>query len=311
MTANAEIRRPMKAGEYIPGYHDRYFPFFAQPKMDGWRGVIRRSTALTNTMKPFRNVDIQAWAKQHGDFLNSCDGEFIAGDDISEKNFRNSASVCSNTYGGPDFTFWVFDLCSPQHRTLPYVERYKMIQAGMKAWEQMNPNDTRLRIVPSQLVHNPEELLAVEEHWLMKGCEGVMLHHPSHPYKDGRSTEKEGYLLKVKRFKDVEATIIGWALKQVNQNAPFRDETGMQKRSLHQAGKVEVEQMGSLNVRYDDGNEGWVGSGFDEATRLELFARRESLVGKRVTIKLPLSQGGYDSTRQPVYKGIRDPLDGG
>jgi len=38
-----------------------------------------------------------------------------------------------------------------------------------------------------------------------------MLRHPQSPYKQGRSTPKEAYLLKVKRFSDGEAVIVDLA----------------------------------------------------------------------------------------------------
>ena len=50
------------------------------------------------------------------------------------------------------------------------------------------------------------------------------------------------------------------------------------------------------------------GSGFDDATRKELWEQRKSLVGKYATVKY-FDQGGYDVPRFPVFKSLRDPMD--
>lgn len=52
------------------------------------------------------------------------------------------------------------------------------------------------------------ELAAYKEKCLSEGYEGVMVRDPAGPYKCGRSTEREGWLLKIKRFEDAEAEVL-------------------------------------------------------------------------------------------------------
>lgn len=52
------------------------------------------------------------------------------------------------------------------------------------------------------------ELAAYKEKCLSEGYEGVMVRDPAGPYKCGRSTVREGWLLKIKRFEDGEAEVL-------------------------------------------------------------------------------------------------------
>ena len=57
-------------------------------------------------------------------------------------------------------------------------------------------------------IHNAEQLTAYEEKCLADGYEGVMIRTPDSPYKCGRSTEREGWLLKIKRFEQRRAKYV-------------------------------------------------------------------------------------------------------
>ena len=71
---------------------------------------------------------------------------------------------------------------------------------------------------------------------------------------------------------------------------------------------IPVDTLGVLYLSTKDGVEFGCGSGFDDATRKELWEQRESLVGKYATVKY-FDQGGYDVPRFPVFKGIRNEID--
>lgn len=53
-------------------------------------------------------------------------------------------------------------------------------------------------------VKNADELAAYEEVCLAAGCQDMMVRDPAAQYKGGRSTEREGWLFKIKRFADAE-----------------------------------------------------------------------------------------------------------
>jgi DNA ligase 1 len=93
-----------------------------------------------------------------------------------------------------------------------------------------------------------EELQAYEERCLAAGYEGVMIRTPGSPYKCGRSTEREGYLLKIKRFEDAEAVVLDTYEGMSNQNAAELDAFGRTKRSLRRLGMVGRGELGGFVV---------------------------------------------------------------
>jgi DNA ligase-1 len=157
--------------------------------------------------------------------------------------------------------------------------------------------------LPHNLISNLDELLAAEEAALALGYEGVMVRHPRGPYKFGRATQREGWLLKVKRKQTSEALIIGFQEQMHNANELKTDELGYAERSSHQANLVPTGVLGAFTVR-DKGVEFNVGTGFTFQDRQEFWRKRHELIGSRITYEyLPI--GVKDKPRHPVFKGFR------
>jgi DNA ligase-1 len=253
-------------------------------------------------MKPIRNRFIQAWFKDNAETLEGFDGELIVGPPNAADVFNVTTSAVNSEDGEPDFTFWVFDRVASGD----YTHRFDMLRQ-----EDMPDH---VRIVPNFLVFNEAELATYETKALDEGYEGVMLRHPQSPYKQGRSTPKEAYLLKVKRFSDGEAVIVDLLEEMRNDNPLTTNELGLGKRSSHQANLVAKGTMGTLCVRgingEFDGVEFGIGSGFDQTTRQMLWDGRQDMLGKVVTYKY-FSIGVKDKPRFPVFKGFRDLSDMG
>ena len=53
-----------------------------------------------------------------------------------------------------------------------------------------------VKIVPQTPCFTEEEVLAKDKEYVDSGYEGLVIRDPNAPYKYGRSTVKEGYLLK-------------------------------------------------------------------------------------------------------------------
>ena len=77
-------------------------------------------------------------------------------------------------------------------------------------------------------------------------------------YKLGRSTARDGALLKLKCFEDAEAQVIGFVELLHNNNEATRSELGRTKRSSARAGKSVSGMLGALVV----GVEFEVGTGY-------------------------------------------------
>lgn len=138
-----------------------------------------------------------------------------------------------------------------------------------------------------------------------KGLEGIIIRNDG-PYKQGRSTRKQGYMLKMKEFEDFEAKIIGYREKMHNENPQTKDETGYAKRSSHKANKSHTGLLGALHVVDKRGRKFWISaaSGHTQSQLIDMWAVRKELLGQIATGKSQV-QGEKDLPRSPILKGIR------
>jgi DNA ligase-1 len=208
---------------------------------------------------------------------------------------------------GSETTFFWFDYVKDD-ADKSHIDRI----ADMEEWIATHPkilDDQRVKIVPliPKKIDNVEELNAFEKLCLDQGFEGVMVRVASGKYKFGRSTEKEGILIKIKQFEDDEAEVTGYTAMQTNTNEKTMNELGDMKRSSHQSGKVDLDMLGALEVVWR-GIVFSIGTGFDHALRTKLWNDREGLVGKIVKFKF-FAQGVKTAPRFPVFLGFRDPED--
>ena len=125
---------------------------------------------------------------------------------------------------------------------VPYACRMQEL-AALPEWDHVE------KVLPVEIA-DAVQLAAYEEECLAAGYEGVMVRTPDSPYKCGRSTEREGWLLKIKRFEDAEAVVLESYEGMTNQNAAELDAFGRTKRSLAQAGMVGRGELGGFIVRH-------------------------------------------------------------
>jgi DNA ligase-1 len=155
-------------------------------------------------------------------------------------------------------------------------------------------------------LENEAQLEQIEAQWLAQGYEGVMMRHTSGPYKCGRSSMNEGYLMKLKRFSDAEAVVIGFQEEMFNANVAMKDAFGRTKRSSHAGNKTGKGTLGALIVRREsDGVEFNVGTGMDNATRLEIWENQGKYLNQLVKYKW-FQVGTDERPRHPVFLGFRD-----
>jgi len=160
-------------------------------------------------------------------------------------------------------------------------------------------------------IRDAAQLADYEEECLAEGYEGVMIRTPGSPYKCGRSTEREGWLLKIKRFEDAEAVVLDTYEGMSNHNEAQRDAFGRTKRSSAQAGKVGRGELGGFVVSAVDSNVVFrlgynhVLGGVDRVT---LWEQRDSLRGKLVKFKHQPS-GAKEAPRFPKFVGFREAWD--
>lgn len=282
------------------------YPVIASPKLDGVRCLIKDGKALSRSLKPIPNKHVQSIIAEYNHKLDGLDGELLIGAH-DETVFRRTTSGVMSIEGEPDFVYCVFDAwgsVGDYRRRLSCIrELFHSLNNGHPC-SQVGP----LKIVASKTINNSETLLQYETECLARGYEGVMIRDPNGEYKHGRSTLKEGILLKLKRFVDNEAIIIGFEELMHNENEATLDELGYTERSTSRAGLVPAGMLGALLVRSQDGINFKIGSGFDAKQRKQMWKQRKKLLGQFVTYK-SFPMGGKDKPRFPIFKGIRHPED--
>ena len=274
------------------------FPLLASAKLDGVRAIVQNGVILSRSLKPIPNKYVQE-ALKHLEYL---DGELIIGDPRSKTCYRDTVShVMSHDKTGFDLRFYVFD-----HVRNP-SDRYQNRLVQVNRRPQTIDLAAAVITHPQHVVTCLKTLLELEEKLLDQGYEGLILRDPDAPYKFGRSTVKEGYLLKLKRFVDAEAVVIGFTEREHNGNEATTNELGRTKRSSHAANKTGRGDLGAILVRFGK-VEFSIGTGFTDSERDAVWSARDKYLGALAKFKY-FPVGVKDAPRHPVFLGWRDGAD--
>lgn len=290
--------KPMLAVDCGP-IEELTFPLIASPKLDGVRAIIGKDGVLTRSLKPIPNRHVQKLLKG---LPVGLDGELLAGDTTAPDVYRKTVSmVMSDDKPIDGLAYHVFDWQMPG--------TWEARHQALLNW--FPPMDYRLELVPQRRVAALPELMGLEAKWVGAGFEGVILRKPGSPYKHGRSTRKEGYLLKLKRFVDSEAEVIGVTELMHNGNEAKTNALGRTERSHKKAGLTGAGIMGTLVVRdVKTGVEFEIGTGFTAEDRADIWKRWNGSGRLFPPVKYKhFPSGAKDKPRHPVFLGWRDRRD--
>lgn len=275
------------------------FPVFGSPKIDGIRGHISDGVVLSRKNKPIPNIYVQSLFGKN-DF-NKLDGELVVGAANDNECFNRTQSGVMSQDGQPDVTYFTFDrICS-----LPFYQRISWLPG-------MINSHPRIKVVRQIPLLTMEAMLKFEADMLDFGYEGIMMRDLEGPYKQGRSTLREGWLIKLKRFEDSEAEILGCYEQETNNNIAVMNEVGNMKRSSHKENKVTNGRLGGFYVRdINSGIEFDVGTlqGVTNASRVHMWSDflidPTEFLGRTIVYKY-LKVGTKDKPRHPIFKGFRE-----
>lgn len=302
--------KPMLAGT-VEDVNLVQFPVLVSPKLDGIRATVRGGKLLARSGHLIPNKHVQAQFGRHR--FEGLDGELTCGKPTAPDVFQRSSSACMGVAGTPVVQFNVFDCVENDTPVQPFTARLVVARKLIESHE-LHAMDIMCKMVAHVTVRSVDDLLSYESKVLASGYEGVMLRSPDGLYKWGRSTMREGALLKLKRFVDAEAEIIGVFEQMHNTNAATLG-SGMHslKRTSHKAGMVGKGVLGGFVCRTSAGVEFRVATGITDAQRREWWPGSETRaaahwVGKYLKYK---SQpvGVKLAPRLPVFLGFRDKLD--
>lgn len=277
------------------------YPVYASPKLDGIRACIVDGVPKTRTLKDIPNKHVAAMLTSP--MLNGLDGELIVGPSTSKTVYRDTVSEVMAHDKTPDFTYYVFDM----HNVVGgYGSRMEQLAATVLSLSEY----PYIKMLECVEIQTEEGLLVYETLCIQQGYEGVIVRaNLDAHYKYGRSTVNEGSLLKVKRFEDSEAEIIGFDEEMFNGNDAQTNELGRTKRSTAKVGLSGKGTLGAFKVRdVASGVEFAVGTGLTAAERQRYWDGRDHLVGSLVKYKF-FPVGVKVAPRHPVFLGFRDRSD--
>lgn len=340
------IIRPMRAKHMVRAITQKHLEtdgyLYFQPKIDGMRVLFNDGLPRSRSWKVWTNRYLQAFARDHAEAIQGWDCEMLPGHKLDPNIFREAMSGLRSEDGTREFTLYLFDNFDPSWAIYPYNVRFANCASELlpalghfdpeKTPEQASQDgvltkefrgeDYHVKVVlcPTFVVHSLENVDQREMEFLLLGWEGGMLRRSGRGYKYGQSTELEGNLTKVKRFKDGEAVITGVYQRERNDNEARVSNLGYTTRSAHQGNKVAQEVVGGFEVDLLDPETGKpfeprldfkVGV-FKDVSLEEKAAwwdQREILIGKIITFKDQEYTGGYDKPRTPVFHGFRNPVE--
>jgi DNA ligase-1 len=288
------------------------YPALVSLKYDGWRMFELDGEVRNRSLKPPKNVNVQAKFRELFRAAASIgvfglDGEAIAGDPYHPNCMQACTSCFGTIQGHTDFTWHVFD--TYQYRESSFSERLKRATEAVHRLGQMGFD--WVHPVEHRLVHNQEELFAYYDDLIAKGAEGVMGRHPLGPYKFGRSTMRESWLWALKPYVDDEAVIIGFEEMLENQNELTTNERGYASRAGHRENMVPKGTLGKFVCRSDKFPETFsvgMGIGLTFEVRQRVWDNQAEYLGKILKYKYQ-EVGVLDRPRQPKFMGFRDPTD--
>lgn len=305
--------------EKVQRHLDEVGYLIQQPKIDGMRVFVGDDcTPLSRSGKPWKQRHLR---KFFGDYpsLRYSDGEVVSGLQYDPTSFRESMSGIRAEDGSPEFTYYIFDYAQPDWALCTYESRRMKIttilnELGAGTYtEEGNGYVAKLILCPQTKVTSLEEIYALEIEHLAAGWEGSIIRRDDRAYKFGRSTINEGALLKLKRFEDAEAIVVGYEPVYENHNEAFTGPLGFTNRSAHQENLRPIDRLGVLQVELltDRSVKFGIGvfRGLTHSDRDGLWVARETLIGRICKFKHQGYGGGYDKPRTPVWLGWRSPID--
>ena len=273
------------------------YPVYISTKVDGMRINRVGGSCRTKSLKPLGNVYTRELIESYP-ILEGIEGELTTTWDFGDAEAFNKATGDFRRFEGqPNVCLSIFDIVN-EH---PFALRYGRMQ------RLTDHLPSFARILPQQLVHNQDHLLAEVAHANEMGHEGIMIRQHDSLYKFGKSTIKGGELLKYKFLEDDEAIVVGVEEGMHNTNEKVTNELGRSKRSSSKEGLVPSGIAGAILGEHPKWGITKI-SGLKDDLAEDLLKNFEKYRGLLVTFRYQ-AHGTMEAPRQAKFKGFRDPND--
>lgn len=290
------------------------FPVLGTPKLDGIRALTANPLVfgsremecdiVTRSLKRIPNQFIQMQCSRG--LRVGLDGELLAHQSHEDwpklPSFQTCSSAIMSHEGFPSFRYYIFDIC-PEAMAGP-LSKDPGYRARVEILAKLHLPDYCVKVLPVT-IPDLDHLAAYEAACISDGYEGIIIRTPDSPYKYGRSTFKEQFMVKIKRFEDSEAEVLEVMERYTNNNPKETNALGYSERSTHQQNLTPAGDMGSLRCRdTKSGAEFQVGTGFDALQRLSIWIARDSYRGAIFKYKFQ-PHGVKEAPRFPVFVSWR------
>lgn len=276
------------------------YPVLASLKLDGIRALRLNGTLLSRKFKPIPN----AYIRSRSIFLPAgMDMELYS--KLYDYNQIQSIVMSASHPLERDICYHLLDWYNTQHA---YEQRIHDIMVYMQEHAHLEAVTSCTKFGPPIRCDNAEQLFtffrSVEENL----GEGICFRTPNSPYKFGRSTLAQQWLVKLCRYVTSEAIITGFEEQLANCNDDKRDATGKMKRSHSIDGLYGKGTLGALAVRDVHTNiEFSVGGGLglDDRLRQEIWNNQHQYLGKVISYRCK-AHGVKVKPRSPQFRGFRN-----
>ena len=262
------------------------FPVYASTKVDGFRAMVQRGGLVSRNGLPILNKELQkryGRKEYEGLDLELTDGPANAPDVFN----RTSRVVKKAEASAKDTTANVIDYMAQKNAGLfTLKQRVSVLSANYVGFEGYGG----INLIEQVPMESASQLSKYEKRILAQGWEGVMLRrmdqgqYPQKPGKQNRSTLKEFFLARLKRFETDEAVIVAFHPLEHNMNT---ERTATGARSSKKAGiVVDTARVGSVTLK--DVKTGVLFDTTVGSTRLREWKGWPSAIGKIVRYKYQL-----------------------
>src|SRR5665213_1068285 len=238
------------------------WPYMVSPKLDGIRTLLHPKGPVTRKIKLLPNIHVRTLLLEAMTSIPGAlglDGELTHGEvhNVTDPDvFNKSQSAFMSYEGTPNAVYWVFDSFCLSEK-MGFEDRYNYIVANvfpnlLKYSDKVN-GAVQFVMVPHYHTQTLKDMLAREQSFVEQGFEGMMIRKRTGRYKYGRSTLIQQDLIKVKRWDEAEAQVIGFEELNHNENTATLDAFGLTKRSSHKASQVGGNTLGALTVQVING----------------------------------------------------------
>ena len=309
------IFKPLLAPNTQPILEKLTYPKLASFKIDGVRGIFNLGRFVSRSFKDIQNKQLREKFKPLIEYtqLNNIiiDGEIydetltfqeiithtMTQDFEDPKTIKKFGKIIQIP---ESMKFHIFDTIIENDFLKPFQYRLD------DAYNIHNNFKNITKFVEHKIVENHKQVHDLFMEALDNGMEGVMLRNPEGKYKNGRATEKEDIIYKVKPYRTYDAKILsvtqGTSVKE--GVAKEKDEFGHSKTSIKKDDR-ELSNMAKDFVVLYEGKELRVSlSSATHEERKEIWLNKNKYVNKYIEDK-GMDVGSKDLPRHPVFLRFR------